>query len=86
MPLDFPTSPASGTLYTEGQLAWIWDTISWNPAYTTGPISIDSNTMGVVYHGATAGTARPVLYSIVTWIGSVQPTNAVNNDVWINTA
>jgi hypothetical protein len=42
--------------------------------------------MGVVVHGATAGTTRPAGYVSVTWIGSVEPTNAVNNDIWVNTA
>lgn len=45
-----------------------------------------ANAMGSMYHGATAGTARPSGFNIVTWIGSVEPTNAINNDIWINTA
>jgi hypothetical protein len=42
--------------------------------------------MGGVYHGATASISRPVGFDVVTWVGSVEPSNAVNNDVWINTA
>ena len=40
----------------------------------------------VVNHGATAGTARPADADIAFWIGSVEPTNANNNDVWVDTS
>ena len=43
------------------------------------------NTMGVVVHGATASTVRPSIYTVVTWIGSIEPTNAINNDIWYST-
>jgi hypothetical protein len=39
-----------------------------------------------VVHGGTAGTARPSGVNAVTWIGSVSPNNASNNDRWIQTA
>lgn len=42
--------------------------------------------MGTIVHGATAGTARPSGFDVVTWIGSIEPTNATNNDIWIDTA
>jgi len=42
--------------------------------------------MGTIVHGATAATARPSGFDVVTWIGSVEPTNATNNDIWIDTA
>lgn len=43
--------------------------------------------MTYVFHGATAGTARPTGYTHVTWVGSVEPTNAnTANDLWIDTA
>jgi hypothetical protein len=44
-----------------------------------------TTTMGVVVHGAVAGTARPTGYTSVTWIGSVDPTNAINGDIWYST-
>lgn len=44
-----------------------------------------ANAMGVVVHGATAGTARPTGYNVITWIGSVEPTNATDDDTWIDT-
>lgn len=40
----------------------------------------------VVVHGATAGTARPTNATVVQWIGSVEPSNAQNGDLWISTA
>jgi hypothetical protein len=41
---------------------------------------------GFVNHGATAGTARPSGYASVEWFGSVEPTNAVNGDSWVDTS
>lgn len=41
--------------------------------------------MGYVNHGATSGTSRPSGYAAITWIGSVEPTNATNGDTWIDT-
>lgn len=40
----------------------------------------------VVNHGAVAGTARPTGFGSVEWIGSVEPTNAVDGDTWIDTS
>jgi phage-related tail fiber protein len=63
---------------------------------TANPITLDTtaltftelvpglSTMGVIFHGATSGTTRPS-YTVVTWIGSVEPTNAINNDIWYST-
>lgn len=45
-----------------------------------------AGSMGVVIHGATAGTARPTGYGAIHWIGSVTPTNAIDNDVWTDTS
>lgn len=39
--------------------------------------------MGVVVHGAVASTARPTEFAVITWIGSVTPTNAATNDIWV---
>jgi hypothetical protein len=61
-------------------------------SFTTVKARIDSNATtlanakGVVVHGSTAGTARPSGFISVEWIGSVTPTNAIDNDTWINTA
>jgi len=44
-----------------------------------------SETFVTVTHGATAGTARPTGVGAVYWIGSVEPTNAINSDQWYDT-
>lgn len=41
--------------------------------------------LGYVNHGSTAGTSRPSTYGAVLWVGSVEPTNATNGDVWVDT-
>lgn len=46
---------------------------------------IATNGMGVVVHGSTAGTARPSGFAVIHWIGTVEPTNAVNGDIWTDT-
>ena len=38
-----------------------------------------------IIHGTNAATARPSA-TFVEWIGSVEPTNAINNDTWLQTA
>jgi hypothetical protein len=40
--------------------------------------------MGVTVHGSVSGSARPSGFSVVTWIGSVEPVNAIDNDIWYN--
>lgn len=42
-----------------------------------------STVMGVVESGADANAARPAGYTVVTWIGSVYPVNALPGDVWL---
>lgn len=39
----------------------------------------------IVYHGATAGTARPSVLGRVMWVGSVEPTNIATDDMWLDT-
>ena len=43
-----------------------------------------ANAMGSINHGADADTARPTGYNSITWIGTVEPTNATNDDIWID--
>lgn len=45
-----------------------------------------TNVKGHIEHGATAGTTRPTGFTSVEWVGSVEPTNAVNGDTWIDTS
>lgn len=44
-----------------------------------------ANGMVVVAHGAVAATARPAGAAAVYWMGSVEPDNAVNGDMWYDT-
>ena len=41
---------------------------------------------GYVNHGAVAGTARPTGFASVEWVGSVEPTNWIDGDTWIDTS
>lgn len=45
-----------------------------------------STSGGLIYinHGATSGTTRPSVSGAVYWIGTVEPTNAVDGDVWLD--
>lgn len=52
-------------------------------ALNAAATNIASYGMGTIVHGATATTTRPTGFACITWIGSVQPTNAVTNDIWI---
>lgn len=42
--------------------------------------------MGVVVHGADAAVVRPTGYAQIIWIGSVDPTNKVTGDLWVDNA
>ena len=80
------TTPASGTFTfavapTTGDLI----TVEYQTeALSSDTVAIKSTAMGVIVHGATAGTARPTGYDVVTWIGSVEPTNATTDDLWVD--
>lgn len=69
----------TGTLSAQTDLQTALDTKANNA-------TLAASGMGVVVHGATAGTARPTGYAQITWVGSVEPTNALDNDVWVDTA
>jgi len=49
-------------------------------------VPIAAGTKGFVNHGATAGTARPSGFASIEWYGSVEPTNAIDGDTWIDTS
>jgi hypothetical protein len=40
----------------------------------------------VVQHGSNANTPRPPSAAAVYWIGSIQPTNSIDADLWFPTA
>lgn len=44
------------------------------------------NIMGVQVHAADATVSRALSFDVVTWIGSVEPTYAADNDLWIDTS
>lgn len=61
------------------------DTIGTEPvAGTTWENVIATSNGGVVYvnHAADASVARPASALLVWWVGSVEPTNAVDGDIW----
>lgn len=41
---------------------------------------------GYVNHGSVASTARPSGYASIEWVGSVEPTNAIDGDTWVDTS
>ena len=43
-----------------------------------------ANLKGFINHGSNAATARPAGYASVEWYGTVEPTNAINGDTWID--
>jgi len=53
---------------------------------TVGTASAISSAGGLIFvnHGGTAGTSRPSVSGAVIWIGTVEPTNASNGDIWID--
>lgn len=55
------------------------------PTGAAGADGEDAN-LTLVSHGATASVARPSGYSYVLWVGTVEPTNATDGDVWIDTS
>jgi hypothetical protein len=55
------------------------------PQGETGPAPDISTIVQVVNHGSTASTARPSGALVVYWVGSIQPTNAANGDLWYDT-
>lgn len=67
---------ASSDFVTEGQV----------DALVTALASHAIATSTYVYHGGTAGTARPSVAGPVVWVGTVAPTNADTSiDFWIDT-
>ncbi len=62
-------------------------------AGTTGHLADHEQTAMWVNHGTSAATARPTLgpdgndgnvAGLVIWVGTVEPTNALATDIWIN--
>jgi len=86
--------------YTDGQevpTVWLdfgvggrWPLAAWDGRVTTTDLAAAlanalAGTVGVVTHGATAGTTRPGGYAAIMWIGTVTPTNGdPAKDIWLD--
>lgn len=74
---------ATNVLDTDATLAANSDTRVASQKATKGYVdAVKGGAMGYVNHGSTAGTARPSGYAAITWVGTVEPTHAVNGDLW----
>lgn len=47
-------------------------------------LGIDTSAQGCIVHGVTASTVRPAIFDVVIWVGTVEPTNALDNDIWLD--
>lgn len=62
------------------------DTSVLNRVSSDGRYPQKSQVSGTVIHGSNASVARPAGFANITWVGSVEPTNAENNDIWVDTS
>lgn len=70
------------TIATQAQAeAGTDDTVAMTPLKSKQLLS--KNSMVVVNHGTNAFTARPTGATVVYWVGSVSPINALDNDLWM---
>lgn len=46
--------------------------------------TVQSGAMGVVLHGTDPNVARPTGYGAIHWIGTVEPVNSAESDLWTN--
>ena len=76
--LSDPRTPTDGSVTTAkiaaGGIA---------PSAVTGTALTAANA-SIVSHGANAAVARPTLSTPVTWVGTSEPANAIDGDVWID--
>ena len=84
--LEFGNDGANGSNFVIPNLSGDLSagTVQTSPTASNKPVNAGS-VMGWVEHGAAAGTARPVGFGAVFWVGSVEPTNALNGDIWVDT-
>lgn len=82
-----PSTPSSGywKLYPKADGLHLLD----DAGNEYGPFGTFIGYADIVDHGATAGTARPSHLATdgtapVLWRGTVEPTNAVNGDDWLD--
>jgi hypothetical protein len=94
-------SPADGQTLTWDNTQGVWKPVTPTPAPVTsvntqtGAVVLDATSVGAVataagvtavFHGSTASTARPATAAVVYWIGSVEPENGLNSDLWYDTS
>lgn len=56
------------------------------PIGSVAPAIDLSETKGFKFHGASAGATRPAEFGSVEWMGTVEPTNMIDGDTWIDTS
>jgi hypothetical protein len=62
-------------------LMFVFDGLVWQQ-----PRGPQERTKGFINHGSTAGTTRPSGYASVEWHGTVEPSNAITGDTWVDTS
>ena len=50
----------------------------------SGGGQLPNEMMGHVHHGSDATVERPTGYSAVMWVGSVEPDNWIDEDLWVD--
>lgn len=83
------TSGTNKAAYSDDGDTWVratapsgsWERVTQNGA--SGFVAV-SGGGGIVYHGSNASQARPDVEYPVMWVGSVEPTNALDGDVWLH--
>jgi hypothetical protein len=86
--IDALVASAPGTLDTLNELAAALGDDANFAATVTSALALKAplgSAMGVVVHGSNPSAARPAGYAVVTWVGSVEPANAISNDIWEET-
>ena len=78
--------PQSVTAVDEDSLTIVFNSSFTGTVMVSGGIASSNltTTMGTIVHGSSTTETRPSGYTIVTWIGSVEPTNMETNDLWID--
>jgi len=80
---------AHNPVLANGEPAYVTDTGMFKigdgvtPFMDLAPVSVPSNTMGSITHLNDPDVERPDFITVM-WIGSVEPVNAQDNDLWVN--
>ena len=79
---DYLNSLSEKEIVLRADRAIISDSDDENKLKKSSPVRDDY--IGAVVHASNPNIPRPADYMIVHWIGSVEPTNAIDNDLWID--